>query len=101
MTVCLGEKLSVSIFLVNQIIYRLNYLFNYLSKENIFVFAKKEKYRNLIAYLAINKFLRSNKILAPKLYAHSFDKGLIVESGTYKELTKNKKTLLNKIDEDL
>ena len=42
----------------------------------------------------------------PSMAEHSdmiyvFDKGLIVESGTYKELTKNKKTLLNKIDEDL
>ena len=39
----------------------------------------------------------------PSMAEHSdmiyvFDKGLIVESGTYKELTKNKKTLLNKID---
>jgi len=42
----------------------------------------------------------------PSMAEHSdmiyvFDKGFIVESGTYKELTKNKKTLLNKIDENL
>ena len=42
----------------------------------------------------------------PSMAEHSdmvyvFDKGFIVESGAYKELTKNKKTLLNKIDEDL
>ena len=30
-----------------------------------------------------------------------FDKGVIVESGTYKELIQNKKTFLNKIDEKL
>ena len=46
-------------------------------KSNIFVFAQKEKYKNLSAYLAINKFLRSQKILAPKLYAYNFDKGMI------------------------
>ena len=42
----------------------------------------------------------------PSMVEHSdmiyvFDKEFIVESGTYKELAKNKKTLLNKIDEDL
>ena len=36
--------------------------------RKIIVLAKKEKYKNLIAYSAINKFLRINKILAPKLY---------------------------------
>ena len=51
-----------------------------VSKKNsqIIVLAKKEKYKNLIAYSAINKFLRSNKILAPKLYTHNFSKGIIV-----------------------
>jgi len=46
--------------------------------SKIIVLAKKEKYKNLIAYLAINKFLRANKILAPKLYAHNYSKGIIV-----------------------
>ena len=46
--------------------------------RKIVVFAKKEKYKNLIAYSAINKFLRVNKILAPKLYAYNYSKGIIV-----------------------
>ena len=47
-------------------------------KNKIIVIAKKEKYKNLIAYLAINNFLRANKILTPKLYAHNYPKGIIV-----------------------
>ena len=46
-------------------------------RSKIIVFAKKEKYKNLIAYSAINKFLRANKILAPKLHAHNYPKGII------------------------
>ena len=44
----------------------------------IIIFAKKEKYKNLLAYSAVNKFLRINKILSPKLYAHNYQKGIIV-----------------------
>ena len=47
-------------------------------KSKIIVLAKKEKYNNLIAYAAINKFLRDKKILSPKLYSHNFSQGLIV-----------------------
>jgi len=47
-------------------------------KNKIVVLAKKEKYKNLIAYSAINKFLRINNILAPKLYGSNFSKGVIV-----------------------
>ena len=47
-------------------------------KNKIVVLAKKEKYKNLIAYSAINKFLRINNIHAPKLYASNFSKGVIV-----------------------
>ena len=47
-------------------------------KSRIIVLAKKEKYKNLIAYSTINKFLRVNKILAPKLYMHNFSKGIII-----------------------
>jgi hypothetical protein len=46
--------------------------------SKIIVVAKKEKYKNLIAYSAINKFLRNNKILTPKLYTHNYSKGIIV-----------------------
>jgi len=47
-------------------------------KGKIVILAKKEKYKNLVAYTAINKFLRTNKILAPKLYEHNYPKGIIV-----------------------
>ena len=78
--------------------YRKFFRLSLYKKSNIFVFAKKEKYKNLIAYLAINKFLRSNKILAPKLYAHNFDRGIIViedfgDVTYYKILIKKKNKL--------
>ena len=47
-------------------------------KNKIIVSAKKEKYKNLIAYAAVNQFLRDNKILSPKLYSCNFSKGLMV-----------------------
>ena len=47
-------------------------------KNKIVVLAKKEKYKYLIAYSAINKFLRINNILTPKLYGSNFSKGVIV-----------------------
>ena len=47
-------------------------------RNKIIVYARKKKYQNLIAYTAINSFLRKNKILAPKLYSHNFSKGIIV-----------------------
>ena len=70
-----------------------------INKENrIIVLAKKEKYKNLIAYTAINKFLRSNKILTPKLYKYFFSKGIIViedfgDTSFYKILKKQKNKL--------
>ena len=47
-------------------------------KSKIIVFAQKEKYKNLIAYSAINRFLRHNKILAPKLFLLNYTKGIIL-----------------------
>jgi len=46
--------------------------------SKIIVLAKKEKYKNLIAYSAVNEFLKKHKILSPKLYFHNFFKGIIV-----------------------
>ena len=63
--------------------------------SKIIVFAKKEKYKNLIAYSAINKFLRANKIFTPKLYAHNYPKCIVIEDfgdlSFYKVLLKKKK----------
>ena len=36
--------------------------------NSIVVFAKKEKFKNLLVYDAVNKILNKNKILATKLY---------------------------------
>ena len=46
--------------------------------SKIIVFASKEKYNNLVAYSAVNKFLINNRISAPKLYQHNFPKGILV-----------------------
>ena len=67
--------------------------------SKIIVSVKKEKYKNLIAYSAINKFLIRNKILAPNLYTHNFSKGIIViedfgDLSFYKILIKKKNKLI-------
>ena len=67
-------------------------------KSKIIVFARKEKYKNLLVYSAINKFLRNNKILTPKLYSHNYRKGIIIiedfgDLSFYKVLKNNKNKL--------
>ena len=47
---------------------------NYTS---IVAFAKKEKFKNLIVYDAINKVLKKNKILAPNLYKENYKENYI------------------------
>ena len=47
-------------------------------KSKIIVFAKKEKYKNLIAYSAVNKFLKQNKISTPKLFYHNLKNHIII-----------------------
>ena len=68
-------------------------------KSKIIVFSRKEKYKNLIAYTAINKFLQKNKVLAPKLLAHNYPKGIIViedfgDISFHKVLLRQKKKLI-------
>ena len=46
-------------------------------KSSILVFAKKEKFKNLIVYDSINRILNNNKVLAPKLYQENYDKNSI------------------------
>ena len=46
-------------------------------QSSIIVYAKKEKFKNLLVYDAINKILKKNKILAPKLYSQKYDKNFI------------------------
>lgn len=47
-------------------------------RYKILVSSKTNKYSNLIAYTAINKFLRKKKFLAPKLFSHDYTKGTIL-----------------------
>ena len=58
--------------------FRKFYRFILNNNSKIIVSSKEEKYKNLVAYSAINKFLRKNKILTPKLLAHDYPKGIIV-----------------------
>ncbi len=46
-------------------------------QSSIIVYAKKEKFKNLLVYDAINKILKKNKILAPKLYTQRYNKNFI------------------------
>ena len=43
-------------------------------KSSIIVFAKKEKFKNLVIYDSINKILIKNNILAPRLYSENYNK---------------------------
>tara|TARA_Y100000591_G_scaffold155987_1_gene134208 strand:+ start:373 stop:1320 length:948 start_codon:yes stop_codon:yes gene_type:complete len=46
-------------------------------KDSIIVLAKKEKFKNLVVYDAINKILQKNNILAPRLYKENYNKDYI------------------------
>ena len=67
-------------------------------KKKILVIAKKEKYRNLIIYSSVNRFLRKNGIFTPKLFWSSYKRGIIViedfgNLSFHKILLKQKKKL--------
>ena len=46
-------------------------------KTSIIVFAKKEKFKNLIVYCLVNNILNKNKILAPKLIKNYYQDNMI------------------------
>ena len=69
---------SKIVSIVEDASFRTFYRLTLNKNSKIIVYAQKEKYKNLIAYSAINQFLRHNKILTPKLYTHNYKKGLIV-----------------------
>ena len=48
-----------------------------IKRNSIIVVAKKEKFKNLLVYDAINKILLKNKILAPYLYNENYRKNFI------------------------
>ena len=64
------------------------------NKKKILITSEKEKYRNLISYSTINKFLRLNKLNAPKLYEHNISKGIIIIED-FGDLSFNKVLLKN------
>ena len=45
--------------------------------KKIIVVSKKEKYKNLLVYSAINDYLRKNKILTPIIFSKNFSKGML------------------------
>ena len=67
-----------------------------IKKESrIIVFANEEKYKNLIVYASLNRYLRKNKILAPKLFFHDYNTGILIiedfgDLTFYKVLKRNK-----------
>ena len=67
-------------------------------KTSIIVTASKEKFKNLIAYTAVNKFLRENGIHTPKLISKHFNEGIIeIEDFGNKTLLDNIKKSKNKL----
>ena len=66
-------------------------------KTSIIVTASKEKFKNLIAYTAVNKFLRENGIHTPKLISKHFNEGIIeIEDFGNRTLLDNIKKSKNK-----
>ena len=64
--------------------------------SSIVVFAKKDKFKNLLIYDAINKILIKNKILAPRLLQENYNKNYIEiqdfgNETIFKKLKKTKK----------
>ena len=67
-----------------------------IKKNSIIVIAKKEKFKNLILYDAINKILQKNNILAPRLYNENYRKNYIEiedfgNKTIFKELNRKRK----------
>ena len=65
---------------------------------SIIVYSKKEKFKNLITYDAINKILNKNRVLAPKMYYQNYRKNYIEiqdfgNETIFKILIKTKKKL--------
>ena len=71
-----------------------------IKQNSIIVIAKREKFKNLIVYDAINKILNKNKILAPCLYHQNYSKNFIEiedfgNKTIFTELNNKKKNKLN------
>ncbi len=68
------------------------------NRTSIIVFAKKEKYKNLIVYSAVNKILNSHNILSPKLLKNYYQDNMIeitdLGDKSFYDYIKNKKNKL-------
>ena len=69
------------------------------NNTSIIVFSKKDKFKNLLVYDAINKILNKNKILAPSLYQERYNQNYIEiedfgNETIFKILNKKKKNFL-------
>ena len=68
------------------------------NKTSIIVLAKKEKFKNLIVYLVVNKILNNNKILSPKLIKNYLKIDMIeisdLGSKSFYDYIRNKKNKL-------
>ena len=68
------------------------------NKTSIIVFAKKEQYKNLIVYSAVNKILNSHNILSPKLLKNYYKDNMIeitdLGDKSFYDYIKNKKNKL-------
>ena len=67
--------------------------------SSIIVFAKKEKFKNLIVYAAVNRILNANKVLSPKLVRNFFKDNAIeitdLGEQSFYNYIKNKKNKKN------
>ena len=74
------------------------YRVNKNKKNSIIVVSNKEKFKNLILYVVVNKILLQNKIHAPKLLSENIDKNFIEISDlgnkSLRNLVKNKKKII-------
>jgi hypothetical protein len=48
------------------------------NSSKIIALAEKEKYKNLIVYSTMNKFLRNNKIFTPRVFMQDYVKGIMI-----------------------
>ena len=68
------------------------------NKTSIIIFAKKEKFKNLITYCVVNNILNKHKILSPKLIKNYYQDNMIeitdLGNNSFYEFIKNKKNKL-------
>ena len=76
-----GRILILMSFKINKISgdasFREFYRVKKINKTSIVVFAKKEKFKNLIVYCVVNKILNNHKILSPQLIENHYQDNMI------------------------